>query len=66
MKELIETQHEVDEQEAAEYDAIAMDVGELPPDCVSFSLFLIVPLCAHVGVIRVLQCQTRRTRTSRP
>ncbi|KAF7790121.1 hypothetical protein EIP86_001073 [Pleurotus ostreatoroseus] len=32
MKELIETQHEVDEQEAAEYDAIAMDVGELPPD----------------------------------
>ena len=41
MKELIETQHEVDEQEAAEYDAIAMDVGELPPDCASFSLYLL-------------------------
>ena len=33
MKELIETQHEVDEQEAAEYAEIVEDAQQALPDC---------------------------------
>lgn len=47
MKELIETQKEVDEQEAEEYAAIVADVEELPPDCACFALFRCVR--AYVG-----------------